>query len=147
LNRAGRALAVVCLTFASACAIFAAAQKSPQPAQKSGVAINNPAAVASGQKIYAKQCEICHYATSKAKKIGPGLANIYPSGKFSNGKKWTTQQCVCGSSPGARTCQDLKRRSSQMKSASYLPTFVRSKNLSIPKRKNPQAISESAHSF
>jgi mono/diheme cytochrome c family protein len=87
LNRAARALAVVCLTFASACAIFAAAQKSPQPAQKSGVAINNPAAVASGQKIYAKQCEICHYATSKAKKIGPGLANIYPSGKFSNGKK------------------------------------------------------------
>jgi cytochrome c len=67
--------------------VLAAAQKSPQPAQKSGAAVNNPVAVTSGQKIYAKQCEICHYATSKAKKIGPGLANIYPSGKFSNGKK------------------------------------------------------------
>jgi cytochrome c2 len=66
---------------------FAAAQKSPQPAPKSGATVNNPATLASGQKIYAKQCEICHYATSKAKKIGPGLANIYPSGKFSNGKK------------------------------------------------------------
>ena len=66
---------------------FAAAQKSIPPAQKSGATIINPAAIASGQKIYAKQCAICHYATSKAKKIGPGLANIYPGGKFSNGKK------------------------------------------------------------
>jgi cytochrome c len=66
---------------------FAAAQKSPPPAQKSTATISNPAAIASGQKIYAKQCAICHYATSKAKKIGPGLASIYPGGKFSNGKK------------------------------------------------------------
>jgi cytochrome c len=72
-----------------ACAwtIFAAAQKSSPPTPKSGATIINPALVASGQKIYAKQCAICHYATSKAKKIGPGLANIYPNGKFSNGKK------------------------------------------------------------
>jgi len=71
-----------------ACALaFAAAQKSPQPTQKSGATVNNPATVASGQKIYAKQCAVCHYTASKAKKIGPGLANIYPGGKFSNGKK------------------------------------------------------------
>jgi mono/diheme cytochrome c family protein len=87
LNRAVRGLAVGCLTFASAWTIFAAAQKSPPPSPKSRPFVINPAAVASGQKIYAKQCEICHFATSKAKKIGPGLANIYPSGKFSNGKK------------------------------------------------------------
>jgi cytochrome c len=74
------------VVMASALAL-AAAQKPPQPAPKPGPTVNNPAAVASGQKIYAKQCEICHYATSKAKKIGPGLANIYPNGKFSNGKK------------------------------------------------------------
>jgi cytochrome c len=87
LNRAARGLAVGFLTLASALAIFAAAQKSLPPSPKSGATINNPTIVASGQKIYAKQCEICHFATSKAKKIGPGLANIYPSGKFSNGKK------------------------------------------------------------
>jgi cytochrome c len=87
LNRAARGLVVGCLTLASTWAIFAAAQKSSPPIPKPGVTINNPAIVASGQKIYAKQCEICHYATSKAKKIGPGLADIYPSGKFSNGKK------------------------------------------------------------
>jgi cytochrome c len=86
LKRTARGLAVGCLTLASAWTIFAAAQKSP-PSPKSGATVNNPATIISGQKIYAKQCEICHFATSKAKKIGPGLANIYPSGKFSNGKK------------------------------------------------------------
>jgi cytochrome c len=87
LIRAARGLAVVYLMLASAWTIFAAAQKSSPPTPKSGATVNNPATVISGQKIYAKQCEICHFATSKAKKIGPGLANIYPSGKFSNGKK------------------------------------------------------------
>jgi len=75
------------LVIMSSALAFAAAQKAPQPAPKSSPTVNNPTTVASGQKIYAKQCEICHYATSKAKKIGPGLANIYPTGKFSNGKK------------------------------------------------------------
>jgi cytochrome c len=84
LNRAARGLAIGCMTLTGAWTIFAAAQR---PSPKSGATINNPALVASGQKIYAKQCEICHYAASKAKKIGPGLANIYPGGKFSNGKK------------------------------------------------------------
>jgi cytochrome c len=87
LIRAARGLAVVYLMLASAWTIFAAAQNSSPPTPKSGATVNNPATVISGQKIYAKQCEICHFATSKAKKIGPGLANIYPSGKFSNGKK------------------------------------------------------------
>jgi cytochrome c2 len=66
---------------------LAAAQKSPEPAQKSSATVNNLAAIALGQKTYAKQCAVCHFATSKAKKIGPGLANIYPGGKFANGKK------------------------------------------------------------
>jgi mono/diheme cytochrome c family protein len=87
LIRAARGLAVVYLMLASAWTIFAAAQKSSPPTPKSGATVNNPATVISGQKIYAKQCQICHFATSKAKKIGPGLANIYPTGKFSNGKR------------------------------------------------------------
>ena len=66
---------------------LAAAQKAAPSAQKSGATLNNPNAVASGSKIYAAQCEICHFSTSKAKKIGPGLASIYPGGKFTNGKK------------------------------------------------------------
>jgi cytochrome c len=77
----------VLLVLMSSALVLAAAQKSSQPAPKSGATVNNPATIAAGQKIYAKQCAICHYAASKEKKIGPGLANIYPSGKFSNGKK------------------------------------------------------------
>ena len=75
------------LVLMSSALALAAAQKSSPPTPKSGATVNNPATVISGQKIYAKQCEICHFATSKAKKIGPGLANIYSTGKFSNGKK------------------------------------------------------------
>ncbi len=87
MNRAARGLAVGCLMLAGAWTIFAAAQKPTPSTPKSGATVNNPAAITTGQKIYAKQCQICHFATSKAKKIGPGLANIYPGGKFSNGKK------------------------------------------------------------
>lgn len=75
------------LVIMSSALAFAAAQKSPPPAPKSVATINNAATLASGQKIYAKQCAVCHFATSKAKKIGPGLANIYPGGKFATGKK------------------------------------------------------------
>ena len=67
--------------------MFAAAQKSSQSVQKFGAALNNPTAVASGKQIYGARCEICHFFASKAKKVGPGLANIYPGGKFANGKK------------------------------------------------------------
>jgi mono/diheme cytochrome c family protein len=87
LPQLAQAIAVLLLALTGSALVLAAAQKSPQPSPKSGASVNNPAAVVSGQKIYARQCEICHYATSKAKKIGPGLANIYPSGKFANGKK------------------------------------------------------------
>ena len=87
MNRKAFRFAVACLTLASACTIYAAAQKTSPPAQKSGATINNPAIVASGAKIYSKQCAVCHYATTKEKKIGPGLANIYTVGKYTNGKK------------------------------------------------------------
>jgi cytochrome c len=87
LNRAAFCLAAVCLILAGGWTALATAQKSPQPTQKSGATINNPATVDSGGKIYAKQCEICHFSKSKAKKIGPGLANIYSVGKYANGKK------------------------------------------------------------
>jgi cytochrome c len=87
LNRTAFGFAFACLTLAGACSIFAAAQKSPSPAPKSGATVNNPAAISAGSKVFVKQCAICHYSTTKEKKIGPGLANIYPFGKFSNGKK------------------------------------------------------------
>ena len=86
MNRKALCLAIGCLTLTSACTLFAATQKT-SPAQKSNPTINNPAIVASGAKIYARQCAVCHFATTKEKKIGPGLANIYTIGKYTNGKK------------------------------------------------------------
>ncbi len=87
MNRTAIFFGATCLMVASVWTAFAAQKLPPQPAQKSAAAVNNPATVASGKKIYAKQCEICHFSQSKAKKIGPGLANIYSVGKFANGKK------------------------------------------------------------
>jgi mono/diheme cytochrome c family protein len=87
LNRKALGFIVGCLTLASACTLFAAGQKSASPAQKPSSTISNPATATSGAKIYAKQCAVCHYATTKEKKIGPGLANIYTVGKYANGKK------------------------------------------------------------
>jgi mono/diheme cytochrome c family protein len=79
---------IAALLVLMSCALAsAAAQKSSQPIQKFGAALNNPTAVASGKQIYGTRCEICHFSASKAKKVGPGLANIYPGGKFANGKK------------------------------------------------------------
>ena len=87
MNRKAFCIAIGWLTLSSALTLFANAQKTSPPAQKSGATVNNPAIVSSGQKIYARQCAVCHYATSKEKKIGPGLANIYTIGKYANGKK------------------------------------------------------------
>ena len=87
LKRTAYFFAAACLTVASVWNMFAAAQKSSQSVQKFGAALNNPTAVASGKQIYGARCEICHFFASKAKKVGPGLANIYPGGKFANGKK------------------------------------------------------------
>jgi len=40
-----------------------------------------------GKELYKTYCEVCHYATSTKKKIGPGLKALYRRGKFANGRK------------------------------------------------------------
>jgi mono/diheme cytochrome c family protein len=67
--------------------MFASRQGPSQSTPKSAAPTYTPAEIASGKEIYAKQCAVCHFPHSKAKKIGPGLAKIYPGGKFANGKK------------------------------------------------------------
>jgi cytochrome c2 len=52
-----------------------------------GAANDTPADTAQGKAVYAQRCEICHYSDSTAKKMGPGLKDIYGRGKFANGKK------------------------------------------------------------
>lgn len=47
-------------------------------------------AVQRGKVLFEKKCAVCHYATSDAKKIGPGLQGLNKRGTFSaNGNKVT----------------------------------------------------------
>jgi mono/diheme cytochrome c family protein len=86
-NQLTRTIATALLVAAAGALAVAARQSSPQPAPKSAAPVYTIAEVRSGKEIFAKQCEVCHFPNSKAKKIGPGLAKIYPGGKFANGKK------------------------------------------------------------
>lgn len=52
-----------------------------------GVKATEASDVARGEKIYEKNCEICHFAASPEKKIGPGMKGIMKKEKFSNGWK------------------------------------------------------------
>jgi mono/diheme cytochrome c family protein len=81
-----RTIGITLLVFASGALAFAAHQSSPQPASKPTPPVYTAAEIRSGREIFVKQCEVCHFPNSKAKKIGPGLAKIYPGGKFANGK-------------------------------------------------------------
>src|SRR5277367_6159768 len=46
-----------------------------------------PASIPRGRAVYDQRCEICHFSDSSARKIGPGLKELYKRGKFSDGRK------------------------------------------------------------
>ena len=45
------------------------------------------AVIARGAIVFKDRCAICHFSQSNAKKIGPGLLDIYKRGKFPDGGK------------------------------------------------------------
>jgi mono/diheme cytochrome c family protein len=52
----------------------------------------DPAAVARGKEVFQQKCSTCHYDTSDAKKIGPGLKGIGKRGTFTvNNNKVTDE--------------------------------------------------------
>ena len=52
----------------------------------------DPAAVARGKELFQQKCSTCHYDTSDAKKIGPGLKGIGKRGTFTvNNNKVTDE--------------------------------------------------------
>src|ERR1700683_1450630 len=61
------------------------AHAQSKPAVKAVVPASG-ADAAAGRKVFAEQCDACHFANSAEKKVGPGLKGIYKRGKFATGK-------------------------------------------------------------
>jgi mono/diheme cytochrome c family protein len=65
--------------------------KSSGTTKKAGVG-KDSAAVARGKEVFQQKCSVCHFDTSDAKKIGPGLKGLNKRGTFSvNGNKITDE--------------------------------------------------------
>jgi len=80
-------------TLACASALFA--QSTPTKSsgtKKPASGAKDSAAVKRGQEVFQQKCGICHFDTSDAKKIGPGLKGLNKRGTFSvNGNKVTDE--------------------------------------------------------
>jgi len=91
VNRSLALLGIASLACAGA--LFAQSSPSkPGSAKKSAAAAKDPAAVKRGHDVFQEKCGICHFDTSEAKKIGPGLKGLNKRGTFSvNGNKVTDE--------------------------------------------------------
>ena len=91
MNRSLALLGIASLACAGA--LFAQSSPSkPGSAKKSAAAAKDPAAVKRGHDVFQEKCGICHFDTSEAKKIGPGLKGLNKRGTFSvNGNKVTDE--------------------------------------------------------
>lgn len=81
-------------SLACAGAIFAQSSPTKQPTTKKPAAgaAKDTAAIARGKEVFQQKCSICHFDTSEAKKIGPGLKGLNKRGTFSvNGNKVTDE--------------------------------------------------------
>ncbi|MBS1839891.1 MAG: cytochrome c [Acidobacteria bacterium] len=78
---------------ACAGALYAQNGQTKSSGPKKGAATKaDPAAVAHGKEIFSQKCGICHFDTSDAKKIGPGLKGLNKRGTFSvNNNKVTDE--------------------------------------------------------
>lgn len=66
---------------------LAVAATAPPPTSAQAVSEKSAstASVENGKELYDRYCAACHYPTTTAKKIGPGLKTIYRRGKFEDG--------------------------------------------------------------
>lgn len=68
------------------------AQKKPAAGATTKSEKADPAAVSRGKEVFQSKCSVCHYDTSDAKKIGPGLKGIGKRGTFTvNNNKVTDE--------------------------------------------------------
>ena len=90
-----RTLAKLGIAAASATLLVAGAglaQSQSKSSKKAAATKADPAAVARGKDLFQQKCSTCHYDTSDAKKIGPGLKGLNKRGTFSvNNNKVTDE--------------------------------------------------------
>jgi mono/diheme cytochrome c family protein len=55
---------------------------------------HDAASVAAGKKIFQEKCSICHFDTSAARKIGPGLKGLNKRGTFTVNKNKVTDETL-----------------------------------------------------
>lgn len=82
-NRGGLLMALVFVLAATVAGAMGqtASKKTAHPSAPTGTPL------ARGKGLYDAHCEICHFSASTAKKIGPGLKDVWTRGKFADGSK------------------------------------------------------------
>jgi len=90
-----RILATLGITAVSATLFVAGAafaQTQTKPTKKTTAAKADPAAVARGKELFQQKCSTCHFDTSDAKKIGPGLKGLNKRGTFTVNNNKVTEE-------------------------------------------------------
>jgi mono/diheme cytochrome c family protein len=82
VNRTLAVLGIAALGTSLAVAGAGRAQTSSKSTKKTPAAKADPAAIARGKDLFQQKCSTCHYDTSDAKKIGPGLKGLNKRGTF-----------------------------------------------------------------
>src|SRR5262244_4510534 len=73
-------------------ALFAQSAPSKSSGTKKAGTGKDTAAITRGKDVFQQKCSVCHFDTSDAKKIGPGLKGISKRGTFTvNGNKVTDE--------------------------------------------------------
>lgn len=92
MNRSLAILGIASLACAGALFAQSGSTKSNGTKKATSGAAKDPAAVKRGHDAFQEKCSICHFDTSEAKKIGPGLKGLNKRGTFSvNGNKVTDE--------------------------------------------------------
>jgi len=92
VNRTFVLLGIASLACASALLAQSNQTKSPSTKKPAASGAKDSAAVTRGKDVFQQKCSVCHFDTSDAKKIGPGLKGLNKRGTFTvNGNKVTDE--------------------------------------------------------
>ncbi len=71
---------------ASALSVFQVFAQNAVGRKQAADGVSSSADLDQGKKIFDARCAICHYGTTRAKKIGPGLKGLSKRGRDAEGK-------------------------------------------------------------